>query len=137
MAITIQKIKAHNIVIYGGDYRGKCPKEAAEQVTVINYIRKVCPQVIHPRNEGKRHYMQTAQHKAQGMTKGASDIVVPGCPTFVCELKRKDPTQSVIEDDQLEYLLNCKRWGAFTCVAFGHVAAVAAFSDWLKEQNNV
>ena len=134
MATIIKKIKAHNIRIYGGEYRGECPKESAEQVTVINYIRKVCPQVIHPRNEGNRHYKQTQQYKAQGLTKGASDIVVPGHPAFVCELKRQDPTKSVIEDDQIEYLLNCRRWGAFTCVAFGHVAAIAAFSDWLKER---
>lgn len=129
--MIIQKIESLDIPVFGGEYRGKCPKESAEQVTVINQIRKHCPQVIHPRNEGKNHYMQVQRYKAQGQTKGASDIIVPGCPAFVCELKRKDPTKSVIEEEQLQYLEDCRRFGAFVCVAFGHEAALVAFNQWL------
>lgn len=135
--ITIEKkIYARNIPIYGGDYRGKCPQEGAEQVTVINAVRKVCPQVIHPRNEGERHYRKTMRHKAEGLTTGASDIIIPGCPSFVCELKRKDPTKSHITDEQLDYLEICKQWGAFVCVAFGHQAALEAFAEWLNAHPN-
>lgn len=114
------------------EFRGDCPPESAEQITAINTIRKTSPQVIHPRNEGKRSYRQTARHKAEGLTKGASDIVIPGAPAFVCELKRKDKTKSRVSPEQVDYIKTCLDAGAVACIAYGHEAALSAYKDWLK-----
>lgn len=126
------------VPVYGDqDWRGKCPSESVEQVTFFNRVRKVPiwgTIAIHPRNEGVRHYKQVSREKAEGMTKGASDIIIPGCPAFVCELKRRDRTQSSWQDGQLEYLEAAKRAGAFACVALGADAATEAFEEWLGLQ---
>ena len=118
-------------------FRGKCPTETAEQVTFFARLRRQFPDTwgriaIHPRNEGKRHYQQTARQKAEGMTPGASDIVIPGNPSFVCELKRRDHTASRWQDGQVEYLEQAHSAGAFVCVAFGCDAAWEAFHEWLE-----
>ena len=66
------------------------------------------------------------------MTKGASDIIIPGSPAFVCELKRRDHTKSRWEDGQQEYLTAAQDAGAFVCIALGADAAMEAFNDWLR-----
>lgn len=121
--------------VYGDkSFRGKCPVESAEQMTFFNRLRTVYPQLgsiaIHPRNEGKRTHYQTAKHKAEGMTAGASDIVIPANPSFVCELKRKNHTLCKWEESQLDYLKACKEQGAFACVALGWEAAFEALEVW-------
>lgn len=119
--------------VYGDlAFRGKCPTETLEQVTFFNRIRQtkwgtIC---LHPRNEGNRTHHQTAKQKAEGMTPGASDIIIPGAPTFVCELKRQDHTQSQWEPGQLEYLETAKNAGAFVCVGLGVEGAWEAFLLW-------
>lgn len=120
--------------VYGDvDFRGKCPVESAEQITFFNSLDESLRRIaIHPRNEGKRSYQQTARHKAEGMTPGASDIIIPGVPTFVCELKRQDHTKSKWESEQLEYLEECKKAGCFVCVALGYKAALQALQAWLN-----
>jgi len=124
--------------VYGDQkWRGKCASESVEQITFFNRIRKVPIYgvlALHPRNEGKRHFKQVAREKAEGMTKGASDIIIPGNPSFVCELKRRDRTQSSWQDGQKEYLEAAKKAGAFVCVALGADAATEAFSEWLSIQ---
>ena len=67
------------------------------------------------------------------MTEGASDVIIPGCPAFVCELKRQDHTKSKWQKGQLDYLENCQKNGAFVCVAFGYKAALEAIEEWKKE----
>ena len=125
-----------HLKIYGDlSYRGKCPTEAMEQSTFINWLRRTSPDygplVVHIKNEGKRTIYQTQRDKAQGMTTGASDIIIPGNPAFVCEMKRRDHTKSRWQDGQQEYLLRCHRVGAFACVALGHEAAKEAFQCWI------
>lgn len=120
-------------MVFDSGYRGACPVESAEQVTVVNYIRQYCPHVIHPRNEGKRNRMQALAEKAEGLTAGASDIIIPGNPAFVCELKRKDKTKSVVSEDQLNYLMYCSQHGAFACIAYGHEQAIKAFHEWYQK----
>ena len=122
------------IKIYGDlSYRDKkCPKESVEIVTFFNRIRKLYPDsygllAYHPRNEGKRTYQQTIKYKSEGMVTGTADIVIVGNPSFVCELKRRDPTLSEISDEQIEYLLAAKKSGAFVCIALGCDAAWEAF----------
>jgi hypothetical protein len=124
------------IRVYGDQsFRGECPTETAEQITFFNIVRRDFPEVgkiaTHIRNEGVRTHNQAARQKAEGMTVGASDIIVPGCPAFVCEMKRQDHTKSRWQDGQIEYLLQAQENGAFVCVALGYVAAIEALKDWL------
>lgn len=134
--------KCEGLKIYGDtSYRGDCPQEALEQVTFFNRIRKQYPETfgiiaLHPRNEGLRHHNQVSREKSEGMTTGASDIIIPGCPAFVCELKRRDHTKSTITDDQLNYLRAAQAAGAFACIALGADAATAALNDWINQQRN-
>lgn len=124
--------------VYGDQsFRGECPPESNEQITFFNKLRREYPDTlgrlaIHPRNEGKRTHQQTMRHKAEGMTEGASDIVIPGAPAFVCELKRKNHTKSRFEDGQLEYLQAAQDAGCFVCVSLGWEAAWQALQDWLQ-----
>jgi len=123
--------------VYGDQkYRNKkCPVESAEQITFFNVLRRDYPQLgviaVHPRNEGKRTIQQAMRQKAEGMTAGASDIIIPGNPSFVCELKRKDHTLCGWEDGQLAYLEAAKENGSFVCVALGYEAAMEALKVWI------
>lgn len=115
-------------------YRGPCPHESAEQVTFFGVLRRKYPELgsiaVHPRNEGKRTHRQAARESAEGMTPGASDIIIPGKVTFVCEMKRRDHTKSTWQPKQLEYLEAAKSNGAFVCVALGWEAAWHALESW-------
>ena len=131
------RMKLHSdIKVFGSvSFRGPCPTEGAEQMTFFNKLRREYPETygkiaIHPRNEGKRDIRQTDRHKAEGMTTGSSDIIIPGSRTFVCELKRQDHTKSVWQPGQIEYLLAAKQAGAFVCLALGWEAAWEAFVQW-------
>ena len=132
----MMKIQQIPVKVYGDTtWRGKCPTETAEQVTFFGRLRREYPTswgrlAIHPRNEGLRTHGQAMKHKAEGMTAGASDIVIPGSPAFVCELKRRDHTQSRMEEGQIEYLETAKDAGCFVCVALGCDAAWEAFKEW-------
>lgn len=121
-------------------YRGKCPRESAEQITFFNQLRGQYPDsygriAIHPRNEGQLvggQHSGLDKQKAEGMSVGASDIVIVGAPAFVCELKRRDHTQCTWQPGQIEYLEAAKNSGAFVCVALGWEAAWEAFNDWME-----
>ena len=129
------------VAIYGDvNFRGKCPKEEIEQVTFFNRLRREYPATygliaLHPRNEqqlkGSQHRTMIAQ-KAEGMTLGAADIIIPGAPTFVCEMKRQDHTLSAWKPGQKEYLAAAMNAGAFACIALGHEAAWDAFMTWKR-----
>ena len=119
--------------VYGDKgFRGKCPTETLEQVTFFNVIRKEMGIALHIKNEGKRTIHQVMKDKAEGLTAGASDIIIPGNPTFVCELKRMDHTKSVWQPKQIEFLQECHDNGAFVCVALGYKAALEAVKEWKK-----
>jgi len=126
-----------DIAIYGDtDFRGPCPKEVLEQVTFFSRLRREYPTThgalaIHARNEGKRTLLQAATEKSEGLTTGATDIIIPGAPAFVCELKRRDHTLSSIHKAQLDYLRAAKAAGCFTCIALGVDAAWEAFHVYL------
>ena len=127
--------------VYGlQEFRGDCPQETPEQIAFFRIVRSDYPEqgetAIHPKNEAKRKgkdFRVLQKDKALGMTKGASDIIIPGSPAFVCELKRKDHTKSKWQDGQLDYLELCKNNGAFVCVALGHEAALEAFKEWKSQ----
>ena len=129
-------------LVYGNtSFRGKCPTEAIEQITFFNRIRAQYPKsygiiATHIRNEGKRHHAQTAKQRAEGMTKGASDIIIPGRITFVCEMKRRDSTKSKWQIGQEKYLNAAAMSGAFALVALGADAAWDALKDWIAENED-
>lgn len=131
------------IKVYGdADYRDKkCPREAAEQVTFFNQLRKQYPNTyglvaVHNRNEGKKTINQVAKEKMEGMATGAPDVMIPGAPAFLCELKRRDRTLSELQPGQLPYLLAAQRMGAFCCIALGWEAAWEAFEEWRVSTNS-
>ena len=128
-----------HIPLYGDpSYRGKCPVEAVEQASAVNRIRQLYPDtfgalVFHPRNEqqlrGGQHSAMI-KHKAEGLTAGVSDLVIPGAPCLVVEIKRRNPQLSKISPEQIAYLETAQRMGAFVAVALGAVAAIEAFDIW-------
>lgn len=127
--------------VYGPiDYRGNCPQESAEQATFFGYLRREYPDslgliALHPKNEGKRSgraFHRLSVDKALGLAVGASDIIIPGCPSFVCEMKRQDHTKSRWQPGQVEYLSAAKSAGSFVCVALGWEGAVEALGEWLR-----
>lgn len=136
-----------DIPVFGDtSYRGDCPKEAIEQITFFGELRRLYPDTLgllalHPKNEEKRSgakFNQLDRDKAMGLAPGASDIQIPGCPSFVCEMKRQDHTKSKWQDGQLDYLRAAKAEGAFACVALGWQAAMEAVEAWqrIKEGGN-
>lgn len=130
------------ILLYGNQKLRdkKCPKESVEQITFVNHIRAQYPDsygliLIHPENERKLingQFSTVSKSRAMGMSPGASDIIIPGNPSFVCEIKRIDRTLSDITQEQLDYLYAAKDAGAFVCIALGHEASIDAFNQWLK-----
>lgn len=135
-----QELAAQGVVTFGDlEYRGKCPSEAQEQVTFFNRLRREYPDTwgrlaVHPRNEGLKQggqFAAVSRHKAEGMTPGAADIIIPGRPAFVCELKRRDYTVCAWQEGQREYLAASAKVGGFACVALGCDAAWQAFTAWL------
>jgi hypothetical protein len=129
------------VPIYGDTtFRGKCPKEDVEQASFFNRLRGEYPDshgllALHPRNEGLLsggQFHAIRKHRAEGMSPGASDIVIPGCPSFVCEMKRQNHMLSKWEAGQQAYLKAASDAGAFACVALGAVSAWEAFEAWLR-----
>ena len=129
-----------DILVYGDmRFRGECPSETLEQVTFFSRLRTWYSEsygliALHPRNEGQRTWSKAAFERAEGMTKGASDVIIPGDPAFVCEIKRRDHTKSKWQDGQQEYLNAAQKAGAFVCIALGADAAIDAFADYLAER---
>jgi hypothetical protein len=127
----------HDMPVFGNQsFRGNCPSESMEQVTFFSRLRREYPDTwgliaFHPRNEGKRTWMKVAIEKAEGMVKGASDVIIPGNPSFVCEIKRQDHTKSAWQDGQQEFLNAAKEAGSYVCIALGAEAATEAFRFYL------
>ena len=133
------KIPPH-IKTYGDmDFRGECPKEDAELITFFNQLKLNYPGLydvaIHPDNErlisGTGFNAQSRQKAKGAIRNGASDIIIVGNPTFVCELKRQDHTKSKWQDGQLDFLQTSQELGAFVCVALGYEAALNAVKDYI------
>lgn len=127
------------IPVYGDPaFRGKCHQEHVEQASFFGRLRREYPDsygliALHPRNEGLLiggQFRAIQKHRSEGMAKGAADIVIPGRPAFVCELKRLDHTKSNWQDGQIEYLEAAQAAGAFVCIALGAAAAWQAFDEW-------
>lgn len=116
-------------------YRGKCATENADQVTLFAFIRRQWPKTFgriafHPRNEGVRTMGQAHWQKAEGMTEGTVDLIIPTRNPLVMELKRKDHTKSKWQPGQIEYLQTAQSMGAYACLALGYEAAIEAVKYW-------
>lgn len=109
--------------------------EQYEMASFFNMMRKVHPNSfgrigVHVRNEGKRTHGQINRARYEGgFVKGASDIIIPGNPSFICELKSRSK-KAKVSKEQIEYLEAAQKLGAFVCVALGAVAAWEAFEEW-------
>lgn len=123
--------------VFGGQSSGKHPSEQVEMATFFNRLRREYPTTwgalaIHPRNEGLRSHQQMVKIKAEGgFVKGAVDVIIPGSPAFVMEMKSMSKT-SRLSSDQIEYLTAAQDAGCFACVAFGVDAAWEALHTWLQ-----
>lgn len=125
---------------YGTPTKDKCPSEEQEMATAFNWLRLTHPKywavAVHIRNEGARHARQMVKVKAQGgFVKGCADIAIPGCPSFVCEMKSRSKTAR-LSPEQRAYLQASADVGAFACVALGAEGFVLAFQEWLLVQPN-
>lgn len=138
--MNLTKIPA-DIPVFGDvNFRGKCPLETPEQISFLTLLRREFPELaeiaVHIRNEGKRSKRQGAQQKAEGMNTGASDIVIPCEPPILIELKRRDHTLSSTSNEQLKYLINAQKLGAFACYALGAAGALEAVRVWHTTKNS-
>lgn len=126
------------IPVFGDtSFRGKCPVETAEQVTFFNWLKRehtgLYAVAIHPKNEGKRSAQQAMRQRAEGsLNKGASDVIIPGSPSFIIEMKRKDHTQSSWEAGQQDYLVAARDRGCYVAVALGWEGAREAIEHWMS-----
>jgi hypothetical protein len=122
------------IKIYGTKIKD-APTETAEMITFFSWLRRVHPHLsaiaVHIRNEGKRTHGQVTRQKSEGLVTGAADIIIPGSPTFVCEMKRRASYK--VSEKQIEYLEAAQNNGAFVCIALGYEGARLAVSDWIKK----
>lgn len=112
---------------------GKAPSELQEQITLFNEIRRQWPELgaiaLHVRNEGKKSVQAALREKAEGMVSGAADIIIPGAPAFVCELKKRDKGARVSKT-QKTYLEAAAKNGAFCCICYGYESALEAIELW-------
>ena len=127
------------IKVYGESVKGCKITEANHMATFFNTLRKDYPKyaaiALHIRNEGKRTHSQIVREKALGgFVTGCADIIVPGNPSLVIEMKSRSKSAK-ISSEQITYLLNAQELGSVCCIALGHEAAMNAFNDWLQLVN--
>lgn len=130
-----------DIPVFGDvTFRGDCPKEDIEQIDFYSWLKEHHPiyhmLMIHPKSEGKRNVRQVNyESRTGGIPTGASDLIIPGSPCFVVELKRRDHTKSNWQPQQQPYLLAAKEAGCFIGVALGFEGAKEAFNLWLTQKD--
>lgn len=127
-----------NFKTYGETTKEPCPSEQYEMASFFNRLRAEYPDswgkvAIHVRNEGKRTFGQVQRTRFEGgFVKGASDISIPGSPSFICEMKSRSHTAR-LSKEQIEYLTAAQKLGAFVCVALGAKAAWQAFEEYREK----
>lgn len=134
--MNLASLASRNIEVVGDTtYRGPCAVEDAELITFRNQLEQKYPQyaavMLHPKNEGKRLKFQADAERAKGaLNTGASDIIIPGYPALVIELKRCDHMQSKITLEQLDYLEDVQKIDCWAFVALGWAAAMEVVDRW-------
>lgn len=124
--------------------KNKVPTEDAELITFFNQLRLLYPDVakiaVHVKNEGQRFRNQMQQERIRGFIKGTPDIIIPGCPTLLIELKRRIARENEIKHyskatpEQLAYLAAAREFGAQAHVCFGYEEALSVVDKWLHNQ---
>jgi len=122
--------------VYGTPTSDPCPSEKVEMASFFSRLRRQYPHLgaiaLHIRNEGKRTAMQQRAIVGEGgFVKGASDVIIPGAPTFVMEMKSRAKIVKVSKE-QKAYLEAAAANGAFACVALGAVGAWEALQVWIE-----
>jgi hypothetical protein len=123
--------------IYGTTLPGKQPSEKVEMASFFSRLRREYPDsygllALHIRNEGLRNARQVQSMRSEGgFVKGASDIIIPGSPAFVCEMKSR-AKGARLSPEQIAYLTAAQAAGAFACVAIGAQGAWEAFGEWCR-----
>lgn len=116
-----------------GDIVDNPPSERDEQVTFFNHLRKHKPHLAlvatHIKNEGKRSMWQAQEDKANGLVTGAPDIIIPGSPTLLIELKKRSKSAK-IAPPQLAYMEAAEKMGCESYLCYGWQAAMKAVEEW-------
>ena len=117
-------------------YRGDCPKEDAELITAVNWLRRTYPDTLgaltlHIENEGKRTMAQAQMAKAKGLNAGAADLILVCSPPMVLEMKRQDHTKSSCQKGQQEFMLAAQQHGAFVGLCLGAEGVKQAVAEYL------
>lgn len=126
-----------NYKIYGQADQEKAPSESVEMATFFSKLRREYPDTYgaiacHIRNEGKKHQAEIAKIGLEGgMIKGASDIFIPGAPSFLCELKSRKKGSRPSKEQIIFLNISCAL-GAFGCIAYGYQEAWKAFEEWKR-----
>jgi hypothetical protein len=107
--------------------------ENAEMVTFFNQLRRlypaICAVAVHVPNEGRRT-RGAVRDKTRGLVTGAADVLIPGAPTLVIEIKRTSGGR--LSEAQAAYLTAAAALGAVACVCHGWEAAISAVNEWYK-----
>ncbi|AXH71884.1 MAG: putative type III restriction endonuclease [Caudoviricetes sp.] len=142
--MNLNKITAAGIEIIGDtSFRGLCPLEDAETITLVNQIKDAHDKrfehsVIHVKNEkhrkDKKDFRELAEERKKGsIIVGWSDVCVTGWPSLFIEVKRLDHTQSECPQVELDFLVANQKNDCWCGVALGWRAGMEFFERWYKE----
>jgi hypothetical protein len=94
------------------------PREVSEHAQQVDLVGLVAMFKTHPDikivaipNAAKRSWKQGKKMKAEGMTKGAADLIVMMPKGQSGWLEMKKPKRSVVSDEQLGFEATCGRLG--------------------------
>lgn len=125
------------ITLKPGEFPMKAPSESIEQITFFNQLRKHYPELskiaIHIKNEGKKSIGEAMKDKAEGLVSGAPDIMIPGSPTLMIEMKKQSKSARVSQN-QKDYMNNAVANGAMCFVCYGWEMAWVALEKWTQRR---
>ncbi len=117
-----------------GAYVPKVKSEHLEQVEFVQWMRRNHPEhrIFAIANGGYRSKSVGASLKAEGVTKGVPDLMIPSLRVFIEMKKTEGSTTSIEQKDWLIYLAEC---GYATAVCKGKDEAVAFIKEILVDFN--
>lgn len=125
------------ITLKPDEFPKKAPSESIEQITFFNQLRKNYPELakvaIHIKNEGKKSIGEAMKDKAEGLVSGAPDIMIPGSPTLMIEMKKQSKSARVSQN-QKDYMNNAVDNGAMCFVCYGWGMAWLALEKWIQRR---
>lgn len=125
------------ITLKPDEFPKNVPSESMEQITFFNQLRKNYPELskiaIHIKNEGKKSIGEAMKDKAEGLVSGAPDIMIPGSPTLMIEMKKQSKSARVSQN-QKDYMNNAVKNGAMCFVCYGWEMAWVALEKWIRKR---